>query len=54
MCVRIWCLQVLIQQGVSVDELRLYGENEGGGVSSDDSLLDESFSELEDVISQVK
>ncbi|XP_023637473.1 uncharacterized protein LOC17882151 isoform X2 [Capsella rubella] len=47
-------LQVLIQQGVSVDELRLYGENEGSGVSSDDSLLDESFSELEDVISQAR
>ncbi|KAG7555499.1 hypothetical protein ISN44_As11g016330 [Arabidopsis suecica] len=45
-------LQVLIQQGVSVDELRLYG-NEDGDVSSDDSLLDESFSELEDVISQL-
>ncbi|XP_024012655.1 uncharacterized protein LOC18016904 isoform X2 [Eutrema salsugineum] len=46
-------LQVLIQQGVSVDELRLYGENAGGGDSSDDSLLEESFSELEDVISQL-
>ncbi|XP_010492572.1 PREDICTED: uncharacterized protein LOC104769943 [Camelina sativa] len=46
-------LQVLIQQGVSVDELRLYGENEGGSDSSDDSLLEESFSELEDVISQL-
>jgi hypothetical protein len=47
------CFQVLIQQGVTVDELRLYG-NEGGDVPSDDSLLNESFSELEDVISQVK
>ncbi|KAL1213062.1 hypothetical protein V5N11_001066 [Cardamine amara subsp. amara] len=46
-------LQVLIQLGVSVDELRLYGENEGGSDSSDDSLLEESFSELEDVISQL-
>ncbi|KAL9279683.1 hypothetical protein AtEden1_Chr5g0099891 [Arabidopsis thaliana] len=45
-------LQVLIQQGVTVDELRLYG-NEGGDVPSDDSLLNESFSELEDVISQL-
>ncbi|XP_019089948.1 PREDICTED: uncharacterized protein LOC104735694 [Camelina sativa] len=46
-------LQVLVQQGVSVDELRLYGENEGASDSSDDSLLEESFSELEDVISQL-
>ncbi|VYS67037.1 unnamed protein product [Arabidopsis thaliana] len=45
-------LQVLIQQGVTVDELRLYG-NEGGDVPLDDSLLNESFSELEDVISQL-
>ncbi|CAH2072595.1 unnamed protein product [Thlaspi arvense] len=44
-------LQVLTQQGVSVDELRLY--DAGGGDSSDDSLLEESFSELEDVISQL-
>lgn len=44
---------MLIQQGVSVDELRLYGENAGGSDSSDNSLLEESFSELEDVISQV-
>ncbi|CAN8256084.1 unnamed protein product [Cochlearia groenlandica] len=44
-------LQVLIQQGVSVDELRLYGENSYGSDSSGDSLLEESFSELEDVIS---
>uniref|UniRef100_A0A1J3EKL8 NAC domain-containing protein 8 n=1 Tax=Noccaea caerulescens TaxID=107243 RepID=A0A1J3EKL8_NOCCA len=46
-------LQMLIQQGVSVDELRLYGENASGCDSSDDSLLEESFSELEDVISQL-
>ncbi|CAA7051598.1 unnamed protein product [Microthlaspi erraticum] len=46
-------LQVLIQQGVSVDELRLYGDNASGGDSSDDSLLEESFSELEEVISQL-
>ncbi|KAG7602484.1 hypothetical protein AtNW77_Chr5g0100601 [Arabidopsis thaliana] len=45
-------LQVLIQQGVTVDELRLYG-NEGGDVPSDDSLLNEGFSEFEDVISQL-
>lgn len=44
---------MLIQQGVSVDELRLYGENASGCDSSDDSLVEESFSELEDVISQV-
>ncbi|CAH8362187.1 unnamed protein product [Eruca vesicaria subsp. sativa] len=42
-------LQVLIKQGVTVDELRLYGEDD----SSDDSLLEETFSELEDVISQL-
>ncbi|KAF8102947.1 hypothetical protein N665_0189s0001, partial [Sinapis alba] len=42
-------LQVLIKQGVTVDELRLYGDND----SSDDSLLEETFSELEDVISQL-
>ncbi|VVB14766.1 unnamed protein product [Arabis nemorensis] len=44
-------LQVLIQQGVSIGELRLYGENEVSGEC--DSLLEESFSELEDVISQL-
>lgn len=42
-------LQVLIKQGVTVDELRLYGEDD----SSDDSLIEETFSELEDVISQL-
>ncbi|KAL0735737.1 hypothetical protein Bca4012_011947 [Brassica carinata] len=42
-------LQVLIKQGVTVDELRLYGDND----SLDDSLLEETFSELEDVISQL-
>lgn len=45
-------LQVLIKQGVTVDELRLYGENDS--FSDDSSLLEETFSELEDVISQVK
>ena len=45
-------LQVLIKHGVTVDELRLYGENDS--FSDDSSLLEETFSELEDVISQVK
>ncbi|KAF3501388.1 hypothetical protein F2Q69_00044732 [Brassica cretica] len=44
-------LQVLIKQGVTVDELRLYGENDS--FSDDSSLLEETFSELEDVISQL-
>ncbi|KAL7609226.1 hypothetical protein Lser_V15G12016 [Lactuca serriola] len=42
-------LQVLIEKGVLVDEIKLYGENE------DDEALDieESFSELEDVIEKL-
>lgn len=40
---------MLIEKGVLVDEIKLYGENE------DDEALDieESFSELEDVIEKV-
>ncbi|KAI3699214.1 hypothetical protein L2E82_43344 [Cichorium intybus] len=42
-------LQVLIEKGVLVDEIKLYGENE------DDEALDieETFSELEDVIEKI-
>lgn len=45
-------LQVLIDKGISVDEIRLYGESENDD-ALDDSLNDDNFSELEAVISKV-
>ncbi|XP_076911993.1 uncharacterized protein LOC143570139 [Bidens hawaiensis] len=45
-------LKVLIEKGVLVDEIKLYGANEGDE-PLDDSLIDESFSDLEDVITKV-
>ncbi|KAJ9564692.1 hypothetical protein OSB04_000658 [Centaurea solstitialis] len=44
-------LQVLIEKGVLVDEIKLYGEPEGDD-GLDESLIEESFSELEDVIAK--
>ncbi|GJZ37052.1 hypothetical protein Tco_0583243 [Tanacetum coccineum] len=45
-------LQVLVEQGVLVDEIKLYGEPElYEGL--DESLVEESFSELEEVITKV-
>ncbi|KAI3745833.1 hypothetical protein L6452_08244 [Arctium lappa] len=44
-------LQVLIEKGVLVDEIKLYGETEGDEVL-DKSLIEESFSDLEDVIAK--
>ncbi|XP_024975596.1 uncharacterized protein LOC112513538 isoform X1 [Cynara cardunculus var. scolymus] len=45
-------LQVLIEKGVLVDEIKLYGETEGDEVV-DETLIEESFSELEDVIAKI-
>lgn len=45
-------LQVLIEKGVTVDEIRLYGEMESDK-ALDDSSLEDSFSELEAVISKL-
>lgn len=45
-------LQVLIEKGVTVDEIRLYGEMESDN-ALDDSSLEDSFSELEAVISKL-
>lgn len=44
--------QVLVEQGVLVDEIKLYGEPELYE-SLDESLVEESFSELEEVITKV-
>ncbi|KAI7749342.1 hypothetical protein M8C21_009119 [Ambrosia artemisiifolia] len=44
-------LKVLIEKGVLVDEIKLYGANEGDE-PLDESLIDESFSDLEDVITK--
>ncbi|GJY87660.1 hypothetical protein Tco_0502288 [Tanacetum coccineum] len=45
-------LQVLVEQGVLVDEIKLYGEPElYEGL--DESLVEESFSELEEVITKI-
>jgi hypothetical protein len=43
---------VLIDKGVSVDEIKLYGETESDE-ALDESLIEDSFSELEAVISKV-
>lgn len=43
---------MLINKGVLVDEIKLYGEP-GGDEALDESLVEESFSELEDVITKV-
>ncbi|KAI7737639.1 hypothetical protein M8C21_023682 [Ambrosia artemisiifolia] len=45
-------LKVLIEKGVLVDEIKLYGANEGDE-PLDESLIDESFSDLEDVITKI-
>lgn len=44
--------QVLIEKGVLVDEIKLYGANEEDD-PLDESLVEESFSDLEDVITKV-
>lgn len=44
--------QVLIDKGVSVDEIKLYGEMESDE-ALDESYIEESFSELEAVITKV-
>lgn len=44
--------QVLIDKGVSVDEIKLYGELESDE-ALDESFIEESFSELEAVITKV-
>ncbi|KAL8229342.1 hypothetical protein R6Q57_014242 [Mikania cordata] len=45
-------LKVLLEKGVLVDEIKLYGANEGDELL-DISLVDESFSDLEDVITKI-
>ncbi|XAR58146.1 hypothetical protein NMG60_11026544 [Bertholletia excelsa] len=45
-------LQVLIDKGISVNEIKLYGEPEGDE-TLDDSQCEDSFSELETVISKL-
>lgn len=45
-------LQVLIDKGVTTDEIKLYGETDSGNII-DESLPEDSFSELEAVISKV-
>nr|XP_043637201.1 uncharacterized protein LOC122608177 [Erigeron canadensis] len=45
-------LQVLVEKGVLLDEIKLYGEGEGEE-ALDESLVAESFSELEDVITKI-
>ncbi|KAK9065043.1 hypothetical protein SSX86_016426 [Deinandra increscens subsp. villosa] len=45
-------LKVLIEKGVLVDEIKLYGANEGEEALNE-SLIDESFSDLEDVITKI-
>jgi hypothetical protein len=44
--------QVLIDKGVSVDEIKLYGEMECDE-ALDESFSEESFEDLEDLISKV-
>ncbi|KAM0055090.1 hypothetical protein Hdeb2414_s0006g00202061 [Helianthus debilis subsp. tardiflorus] len=45
-------LKVLIAKGVLVDEIKLYGANEDDE-ALDESLIEESFSDLEDVITKI-
>ncbi|KAL8550171.1 hypothetical protein ACS0TY_008846 [Phlomoides rotata] len=45
-------LQVLVEKGVSVDEIKLYGEPESND-ALDDSSIKDSFSDLEQVITKV-
>jgi len=47
----IW--QVLVDKGVLVDEIKLYGERENDE-ALDESFCEDSFSELEAVITKVK
>ena len=46
------CGQVLIQKGVSVNEIKLYGEKESDE-ALDDLSTEDNFSELEAIISKV-
>ncbi|KAK2652512.1 hypothetical protein Ddye_012368 [Dipteronia dyeriana] len=45
-------LQVLVEQGVLVDEIRLYGETEGDD-DLDDTFNEENFAELEAVMTKI-
>lgn len=45
-------LQVLVEKGVVVDEIKLYGESMGDE-PLDESMVEESFSELEEVITKI-
>ncbi|XP_012568508.1 uncharacterized protein [Cicer arietinum] len=45
-------LQVLLDKGVFVDEIKLYGET-GNDEALDESFCEDSFSELEDVITNI-
>lgn len=45
-------LQVLVEQGVSVDEIKLYGEADNDE-AIDESFIEDGFSELEDVMSKI-
>ncbi|TXG69913.1 hypothetical protein EZV62_004848 [Acer yangbiense] len=45
-------LQVLVEQGVSVDEIRLYGEADGDD-DLDDTFNEENFAELEAVMTKI-
>lgn len=50
---KIFQLQVLRDQGVSVDEIKLYGESENYD-ALDESFSEDSFSELEAVMTKVQ
>lgn len=43
---------MLVDKGISVDEIKLYGET-GNDEALDESFSEDSFAELEDVISKV-
>lgn len=43
---------MLVEQGVSVDEIKLYGEADNDE-AIDESFIEDGFSELEDVMSKV-
>ena len=45
-------MQILVNKGVTVDEIKLYGESESDE-ALDESLCEDSFAELEAVISKV-
>ncbi|KAJ9147259.1 hypothetical protein P3X46_029437 [Hevea brasiliensis] len=47
-------LQVLVEQGVSVDEIKLYGVGDADNDEAiDESLIEDGFAELEDVMSKI-